>query len=70
MKRTTFLSLTAVALAAVPLGRTRAVVAAERVRSVARFDRADRSVLIGTAGACASRRACDPLGGYTLADVI
>ncbi len=76
MKRTSFLSLTAVALAALPLGTrpvagtARRALTAGRLRSVVRYGRADRSLLVGATGACASRRSRNPLAGYTLADLV
>ncbi len=67
MRRTSFLSLTAIALAAIPLAARPApgLMAAGRIDSVAH-----RSLLVGASGACASRRARRAVGGYTLADVV
>jgi len=61
MKRLSFIVLASAAAVAVPL-RGRTAFAVERVRSVVRLGRADRSILVGTAGGCASRRHANPLG--------
>lgn len=69
MKRISFIVLASTAAVAAPL-RPRTAFAGERVRSVVRLGRADRSILVGTTGACASRRRTNSLAGYVPGDFL